>query len=269
MRKSSSVSAIFVIIVLLALGGAVFFLGWIHLPVPPGSYGVMRTKTHGVYPELIQDGRFRWVWYKLIPTNAAVTVYSPSRIERPFSISGTLPSADVYRGFASLTTDFSYSLDGSFAFRVRTESLPALTESQGLAGQDDLEKLEASLAAQISTFISRRINEYRKEPETLLGDGLPELLKQEISAAYPDASVLDVTVDTVRLPDFALYTSLRLLYQDYLANQRQLLTEDIREAAARNVNTRLKLDELAKYGELLTRYPILLEYLGIENAGSR
>ncbi|MDR1411393.1 MAG: hypothetical protein LBI91_04230 [Spirochaetaceae bacterium] len=269
MRKSSSLPVIFVIIVLLALGGAVFFLGWIHLSVPPGSYGVMRTKTHGVYPDIIQDGRFRWVWYKLIPTNASITVYSPGRVERSFNVNGVLPSADVYRGFASLDADFSYNLGGSFAFRISPESLPALTESRGLAGQDDLKKLEASLAAEISTFINRRFDEYRKEPETILNAGFPQRLSQEISAAFPDIIVLDVTVNTAKLPDFALYDSLRLLYQDYLANQRQLLTEDIREAATRNVNTQLKLDELAKYGELLTKYPILLQYLGIENAASR
>lgn len=257
------------ILVLLALGGAVFFLGWIHLPVPPGSYGVMRTKTHGVYPEIIRDGQFRWIWYKLIPTNAAIAVYSPSRVERSFSTNGVLPSADVYRGFASLDVDFSYNLGGSFAFEVRPESLPALTESRRLAGQDDLEKLEASLAVEISSFIDRRFDEYRKNPETLLDAGFPQRLKQDISAAFPDISVLDVAVHTVKIPDFALYDSLRLLYQDYLANQRQLLVEDIREAAARNVSTQLKLDELTKYGELLTKYPILLQYLGIENAGSR
>jgi hypothetical protein len=269
MRKSSSVLTIFVILVFLGLGGAVLFLGWVHLAVPPGSYGVMRTKTHGIYPELIQDGKFRWVWYKLIPTNAAISVYSPNRVERPFTINGALPSADLYRRFASLDVDFSYELNGSFAFRVDPESLPALAESRGIEGQDDLEKLEVSTAAEIESFIGRCFNESREGPETLWTAGFLERLKQEISAAFPGISGVDITLNTVKLPDFTLYDSLRLLYQDYLDRQRQLLTEDIREAALRNVTTQMRLDELARYGELLTKYPILLEYLGMDNAVSR
>jgi hypothetical protein len=275
MRKSSSVLTIFTVIVLLGLGGAAFFLGWVHLAVPPGSYGVMCTKTHGIYPELIQDGEFRWVWYKLIPTNAAIFVYSPNRVERSFTINGALLSSDLYRRFSSLDVDFSYELNGSFVFRIDPESLPALAESRGITGQDDLEKLEASTAAEIESFIVRRFNEYREEneyqekPETLLAAGFSERLKQEVSAAFPGISGLDITLNTVKLPDFALYGSLRLLYQGYLDRQRQLLTEDMREAALRNVTTQLRLDELAKYGELLTKYPILLQYLGMENAGSR
>ncbi|MDR2784412.1 MAG: hypothetical protein LBB83_00695 [Treponema sp.] len=269
MRKSSSVLTIFMIIVLLGLGGAVLFLGWVHLAVPPGSYGVMRTKTHGIYPELIQDGKFRWVWYKLIPTNTVIFVYSPNRVERPLTINGALLSAELYRRFASLDVDFSYELNGFFAFKIDPESLPALAESRGIEGQDDLEKLEASTAAEIESFIGRCFDEYRKEPETLLAGDISERLKQEISAAFPGISGLDVTLNTVKLPDFSLYDSLRLLYQDYLDRQRQLLTEDIREAALRNVTTQMRLDELARYGELLTKYPVLLQYLGMESAGSR
>jgi hypothetical protein len=269
MKKSSSVLTIFMIIVLLGLGGAVFFLGWVHLTVPPGSYGVMRTKTHGVYPELIQDGKFRWVWYKLIPTNAVIFVYSPNRVERSFTISGALLSSDLYRRFASLDVDFSYELNCSLVFRIDPESLPALAESREIEGQDDLEALEASTAAEIESFISRRLNEYQKEPETLLAAGFSERLKQEISAAFPGIGVLDITLNTVKLPDFTLYDSLRLLYQDYVDRQRQLMTEDMREAALRNMTIQLRLDELTRYGELLTKYPILLQYLGMENAGSR
>jgi hypothetical protein len=266
MRKSSSV---FVIIVLLGLGGAAFFLGWVHFAVPPGSYGVMRTKTHGIYPELIQDGEFRWVWYKLIPTNAIISIYSPNRVERSFTISGALHSADLYRRFASLDVDFSYELSGSFAFQIAAESLPALTESRGITGQDDLEKLENSTAAELESFIGRCFNEYQTESETFSAADFSEHLKREIPAAFPGIGSFDITLNMVKLPDFALYDSLRLLYQDYLDRQRELLTEDIREAALRNVTTQLRLDELARYGELLTKYPILLQYLGMENAGSR
>jgi hypothetical protein len=269
MRKSSSVLMIFVIIVFLGLGGAAFFQGWVHLAVPPGSYGVMRTKTHGIYPVLIQDGEFRWVWYKLIPTNAVISVYSPNRVERSFTLSGTLRSADLYRRFTSAGADFSYELNGSFAFQLDPESLPALTESRGIAGQDDLERLEESTAIELESFIGQCFNEYQAESGTFSDAAFSERVKMEIPAAFPRIGDFDITLNMVKFPDFALYDSLRLLYQDYLTRQRELLTEDIQEAALRKVTTQTRLDELAEYGELLTKYPILLQYLGLENAGSR
>jgi hypothetical protein len=269
MKKSSGAMTIFVIIVLLGLGGAVFFFGWAHQAVPVGSYGVLRTKTHGIDPEIIREGEFRWVWYKLIPANAVISVYSPKRVERSFLISGSLSQAELYGGFASSGADFSYRLDGSFAFRVDPESLPALTESRGIAGQEDLERLETLLAAEIEAFMGRRVNEYLEESETLPGAAFAERLKQEISTAFPGVNVLDVTMDMAEVPDFALYNSLRLIYEAYLESQQQSLMEAVREAAVRDVSARFRLDELAKYGELLTKYPILLEYLNIENGVSR
>lgn len=257
---------------LLALGATAFFFGWAQFTVPPGSYGVMRTKTHGIYPELIRDGEFRWVWYKLIPTNAVISVYSPNRLERSFNMSGTLPSADVYRQFASPDADFSYELGGSFAFSIDPESLPVLAGSRGIAGQDDLVALEGILASEIESYIGRRFDqarENREEMEVIFSPAFPDRLKEEVSAAFPGITGLDLRLNAVKFPDIALYNSVRLLYEDYLAQQRAILTGDIREAAARNVNIQLRLDELAKYGELLTNYPILLQYLGIENSGSR
>jgi hypothetical protein len=232
----------------------------------------MRTKTHGVYPKVIREGEFRWVWYKLIPTNAVITIYSPNRVERSFTTSGTLPSAEVYRVFASPNTDFSYELSGSFAFSVKPESLPFLAGSRGVAGQDDLLTLENALASEVESYINQRFNHYREsreEMEALLSSAFPDRLKQELSAAFPDITGVDLNLAVVKFPDIALYDSLRRLYDDYLARQRQMLDEDTREAAVRNVNIQQRLDELAKYGELLTRYPILLQYLSIENSGSR
>jgi hypothetical protein len=270
MRRSSS--ALINVIILLALGGAVLFFGWAQRTVPPGLYGVMRTKTHGVYPEIIRDGEFRWVWYKLIPTNAVVSVYALNRLERTFNMSGTLPQAKVYQLFASPNTDFSYKLDGSFAFTIKPESLPALTESRGIAGQKDLEALENVLAGDVESYINRRFDqsrENREEMEAVLDTGFQDRLKEEVSAAFPDITVLELKLNALTFPDIALYNSIRLLYEDYLARQRQLLTEDLREAAARNMNIQLRLDELAKYGELLTNYPILLQYLGLEKDAAR
>ncbi|MDR2178508.1 MAG: hypothetical protein LBP20_10790, partial [Treponema sp.] len=98
----------FCFLLIIIAAGTVFFLGWAQLTVPPGSYGVMRSKTHGVDPRLIREGEFRWVWYKLIPTNVGITIFTPRHVERSICLAGTLPLGDAYGSMVGLDTDFSY-----------------------------------------------------------------------------------------------------------------------------------------------------------------
>jgi hypothetical protein len=92
---------------------------------------------------------------------------------------------------------------------------------------------------------------------------MPEL-EREIQRAFPEIINFSCTIQVVRFPDYALYRSVKALYQEYLAQQNIVLSQDITREAERRINTRLRLDELAQYGELLTRFPVLLEYLVIE-----
>ena len=38
------------LIILILFGGVVFYLGWVQFDVPIGNYGLMLSKTSGVYP---------------------------------------------------------------------------------------------------------------------------------------------------------------------------------------------------------------------------
>ncbi|GHT75940.1 hypothetical protein FACS1894124_7880 [Spirochaetia bacterium] len=267
MKKS--LGGLFVFIILLGLGGTAFFFGWAQFRVPPGSYGVMRSKTHGIDPDLIREGEFRWVWYMLIPTNTVISRFSPNTIDQSIRISGALPMGDVYRSFAGLNTDFSWEIGGSFAFNIRPGSLPALMAERGVTDQHDLEVLERGRAREIEAFIQHTMARYaesRSEMEDALKNDLGDRLRADILAAHPDIENLYLSINTVKYPDFALYTVTRQLYEGYLNRQLQLLAADTALAASRHIGTQVRLDELAQYGELLTKYPILLQYLGIENA---
>jgi hypothetical protein len=61
-----------------------------------------------------------------------------------------------------------------------------------------------------------------------------------------------------------LYDEVRKLYRDYLAAQRNEVKSETVLLAAENIKNRLRFDELTAYGELLTKYPILLQYLALE-----
>jgi hypothetical protein len=260
---------LFFLIVLIALGGTGFFLGWAHLTVPPGSYGVMRSKIYGLDSETIMDGEFRWLWYKLIPTNVDISVYTISPVRHSFRNSGSLPSGQVYVNLAGLEADFSWEVAGEFGFSIRPEALPEITAREIISDDAGLRRAEEDIASRIESLILDRLSAYAdNEDETrleslILTGTLPDL-NREIERAFPEIENLSCTIRTVRYPHFELYRSVKSLYREYLQQQSAMLDPAVMREAERRIDLRTRIDELTRYGELLTRYPVLLEYLALE-----
>ena len=254
---------------LIILGGAGFFLGWAHLTVPPGSYGVMRSKTHGLDPQVIREGEFRWYWYKLIPTNVRISTFTLAPVERTIASSGALGSGQVFASLAGLEADFSWEVSGTISFSIRPEALPELVLRENLHTNEDLQRAQTRLADRIETFVLQRLRALADsdEGETLNNIRLtgthPEL-DSEIQRAFPEIHNFICTIRVVRFPDYILYQSLRELYRQYVSHLQAVLSPNVAEEAETRMRTTLRLDELARYGELLTRYPILLDFLAME-----
>jgi len=257
------------LVVLIALGGTGFFLGWAHLEVPPGSYGVMRSKLYGLDDQVIRDGEFRWLWYKLIPTNVEISVFTIEQVRRSFRNTGSLPSGQVYVRLAGIDADFSWEVAGEFSFSLRPEVLPGLVAREIIGDDTGLRRAEDDIAARIETLIVDRLKAYTdNEDETrleslILTGTLPDL-NREIERAFPEIENLNCTIRTVRFPDFELYRSVKDLYREYLQIQSAMLNPAVTSEAERRIDSRTRIDELTQYGELLTRYPILLQYMALE-----
>jgi hypothetical protein len=261
-------------IVLVILAGAAFFFGWAQLPVPPGSYGVLRSKTHGLDPAVIREGEFRWVWQKLIPTNVTTLIFAPSPVSAPLALRGSLPLAETYAAAAGISADFSYNIEGDISFSIKPGSLPSLVLSRGIKDQADLEAYETSLARELGSFARERLEAYATG-EQFSGDSpfggdlraISSRLEGELRGSFPNVENLSCAILSARMPDFALYAMARSLYGDYLARQKELLGTAMSVGAERSVNDLFRFDELEKYGELLTKYPILLDYLALRESG--
>jgi hypothetical protein len=261
-------------IVAIILGGLVFFFGWAQLPVPPGSYGVLRSKTHGMDPEVIREGEFRWTWQKLIPTNAATLVFAPNQVKVPVSVGGTLPLAEVYAEKTGINADFSYHIEADLSFSIKPDALPFLALTRDVTDQAALEDYEKSLGREIDFFARERLEAYASQGELSGGpepsgalQSLSARLEGEIGDAFPDLENLSYVVRSAKMPDFALYATARSLYGDYLGRQKELLGEEIAGRAERSLEALFRFEELEKYGELLTKYPVLLQYLELTGAG--
>jgi hypothetical protein len=263
-----------VFIVLIILGGVAFFFGWAQLPVPPGSYGVLRSKTHGTDPAVIREGEFRWVWHKLIPTNVTILVFTPRQVGVPVSVEGTLPLAEIYAEKMGIAADFSYTIEADLSFSIKPDALPSLALTRGVTDQAALDEYEKSLGREIDFFARERLEAYASQGE--LADGpepysglrtASERLEGEIENAFPDVENLSYVIRGAKMPDFALYATAKSLYGDYLRRQQELMGAEISGRAERSVEALFRFEELEKYGELLTKYPALLHYLELTGAG--
>jgi len=252
-------TTLLVLIILAALG---LFLGWAHLGVPPDAYGIIRSKTHGLDTRLIKPGEFRWIWYKLIPTNTTTTVFRLNPVTHEFSARDTLPSGKVYAAFAGLEEDFSWELRAIFSFNLRPEALVPLAASSNISSQEELVRHENDIAGQIETFILRRMDAI----EDLLKDGESPRLEWEIQGEFPFIENFTIRVKSARFPDFNLYRQAQGLYEDFIALQRDVISSELREKARGRIESYHRFDELERYGALLTKYPLLLDYLALENS---
>ena len=253
--------------ILLVLAGLAFFLGWAQLKVPPGAYGIVRSKTHGVDPRPVQSGEFRWIWYKLIPANAEVTVYRIHPVTRAISVRGSLPSGKIYADFAGIDGDFSWELNGSLSFSINPAMLAAAVSDNNIGSAEEFTRYENDLAGQIEAGIVRRLSSGEEDAallEALLRSGSSPAFDLGIQAEFPSISGLSFTVQKADFPDIALYRQVRSLYESFVLRQREMVSGALYQKAENMVNNKLRFEELEQYGELLTKYPILLDYLAIE-----
>ena len=260
---------IFILFLLIAIGGTVFFIGWTHLTVPPGSFGVMISKSHGMEERVIHDGDFSWLWYKLIPTNTEIRVFNIRPHRKNIHSSGSLISGQTYSTLAGLDADFTWEISGELSFSIRPEILPGLVRSHYLVNDDDLRNYESDLATRIETMLLGRVKtladsgNQRAIESLLLTGSLPEL-ETEIQRAFSQIENLHITFRVLRLPDFSLYQSVMALYNEYLQSQSVFLNEELLREAQTRINTRIRLDLLSQYGRIMTEYPILLDFLAMD-----
>jgi len=259
-----------IFLILLVLGGVGFFFGWVQFQIPPGQYGVIHSKTHGIDPEPVHSGEFRWMWYKLLPTNVKIAVFNLEYATFTINFNSKLPSGDTYAAFLGLTNaDFSWNLKGEIAFNLKPEYLVRIAELHNLSSQDDLKNYMEKTAADIENIILRNLTSISsaddsERVEHILSGNTDKLMEQEIRAAFPEINEFAFNIHLAKIPDFVLYRQLRLLYEEFMTRQREYITSEFGRRVENHIEAQLRINELERYGELLTKFPVLLDYLQLE-----
>jgi hypothetical protein len=258
----------FTLFILLIIGGAGFFFGWVQFAVPPLSYGVIKSKTYGVDPTLVRSGEFRWVWFKLIPTNVKIAVFKLQPVRYNMNFNSSLPSGASYASFAGVGADFSWELRAVLSFSINPDRLVSLTIQHGLENQGDLDAYQQDIAKNIEVIIVRTLTSSQIDSqrlENILSGNQDIELEREIGRAHPEIQDFSFTIQSARFPDFILYRQVRLMYEEFLNKQREIVASGFGQRADHLIASRLRIEELERYGDLLTRFPILLEYLELES----
>jgi len=242
--------------------------GWVQFNVPPGSFGIVTSKTHGVDTKPVKSGEFRWLWYKLIPTNVEIVIFHLDPVKSNINFTSTLPSGDTYASFSGLTVNFSWEFKAEISFTINPDFLVHIISSNNIKDQAALDAYLREKAKNIENLILRTysssvINSERLE-NIMAGKNDVELEK-EIAVLYPEIQNFTITVQSAKFPDFVLYKEVRLLYENYLKKQRELVTAGFGKRAESHLAMQLHFEELERYGELLTKFPVLLEYLALDN----
>ena len=261
---------LFTVFILIVLGGVCFFFGWVQLEVPVGSYGVIHSKTHGIDPEPVQSGEFRWVWYKLIPTNVKIAVFQLKSGKFPIDFNSSLPSGDSYASFAGLsTTDFSWNLKGEISFSVSPDTIVSLSSRQNLLTQEELDTYMQETAQNIKVMIIQTLSSIDADTqrlEKILSGGGDTQLEQEIKSRFPEIRDFSFIITSAKFPNFTLYRQVRLLYEEFMDKQREIVSASFGRRAESHIEIQLHFMELEGYGELLTKYPVLLDYLALNQS---
>ncbi|MFP4429825.1 MAG: hypothetical protein ACLFPV_01095 [Spirochaetaceae bacterium] len=258
--------AIVILIVLILAGGTAFYFGWVQFRLPPGTVGVVFTKTSGWDSEVIDAGEFSWRWEALLPTNLTLHMVDIDPVTVGVSSTGNLPSGPLYGGFLEGSPTFEYEVRFDVTYRINPEELPRLLEEGVVEGSDVADwydSMNDSIEAEALELVSEAMESVS---ETSAGERVSlfaESMEERLVGAVPDAEIVSVLPRRISLPDIGLYREARELYLGAMEVRGEAIEEAMASASTEEVFEEARLATLRRYGEVLSEYPVLLEYFSL------
>lgn len=253
--------------ILIIFAGAIFFIGWGQFAVPAGSYGVMVSKTSGISQKTIVPGEFCWFWERLLPTNTSMRIFSIIPVTRTTTISGELPSADIYSPMLEGSPNFSYKFSVQTELMMKSDYLPNFVRRTDAKENEQLQEYlnqQGDLIAQevIQYILSKSLDNANNL--MLLATDTEEL-KTGINAdsKFKDLEISNITVKTAQMPDTELYNIAKASYAEFQAKVKQSLAELTKNQSTITANDYLQIERFARWGKILQEYPILIDFLAV------
>ena len=253
----------------LVLAVAAFLVGWLQLSVPTDSWAVAVSRRHGVEPAVVRPGGFTWRWERFLPQG--ITLYrfpvTTRRVET--TLSGTLPSGEVYAAMVPERPDFSWEIRLSAVYRLEPEALPGLVDRDGLRPPGLADWYHAA-----DEELGRQASAIALETPAEDAAGVAAAVVAQLPARMPSLELSQVSPTVVRMPDRALYAKLRTAYLASIDAREEALAKEAGRLAADEAAGRLEEQRhersiaiLTRYGQLLDKYPALIRFLFLTTAG--
>ena len=270
--------ALISILLLLGAAGAIFVAGWIQILLPPATYGVLFSKTGGFDPRVMVPGVFVWRWERVIPNNVTLFLFEvqPRSVTTP--LTGELPSAEAVAGMlpgAAGAADFRYQATVSVTFAVRPDALPALVADEGLTPEElnHWTEMKGAVVGRAALELLQR-----RAQATALANlaALEAEILDLLAARFPELQILDVRFIDLYLPDIEIYERGRQAYLELMDAQYEArraavidLARERERGLAAQETRRAALQVLREYGMVLQEYPVLIQFLALQNGAGR
>ena len=251
--------ALFLVLVIIA--AVIFYFGWIQIRLDEDSYAVIFTKTGGWEEEIISPGEFTWRWQRLLPTNLTLHEFTVTPHATSATLRGSLPSAATYGALLESATPFSYVISVDVIYRLQPAALPRLVRDDGLRS-GALDSHYYRIDTGMEQLITQSTLRLLERPAQLTSPAsavtaLVETLTATLVSSNPGLDIISVS------PDIQLYLDTKQRYITILDARAEAMRTAATELATDQTAIDVELARLERYGEILERYPILLDYFSL------
>ena len=249
---------IFLLILILIASGTAFYFGWIRLP--ENTQAVAYSSITGYDNRIIKSGSFNWRWQKIIPKTFKIYIFDDSVHTTSVVSEGELPSGKVYSSILAGNPDFAYRISFAVKYVIDSSLLPSLLETGEI--EDSLSKWYKEKDREIENTGKNFITSMQNASSSLTNSSeLEKKLGDYLLENLTGINFSSITLNNFNIPDMDLYSEAKRQYLNIIKNRENLVLESQTKAASQNADLERQLELLEKYGKLLTKYPILLEYI--------
>lgn len=254
------------LLTILALAVAAFFVGWVELSLPPGTYGVAFTKSGGWDEEAVAPGGVTWRWERLIPTNMTLHLFdlAPQEVQR--RVAALLPSADVYAAEIGIDpAALSYDLGISVRLQLRAEHLAPLAAEADLRPDTMVAWFDQVTAAAADAATDALLS---ADAAALVMDpgSLEAGVRRRLAARFPELSIINVEVVPFSVPDPDLYRHAKTAFGERVDTQQRARLAVVADMAFMREQAQQHAELLGMVGSTLAEFPELVDLLSRSSA---
>lgn len=250
---------------LIIIAGVVLYFGWIR--VPENNVALGFSTITGYDTSFMESGKLNWRWQKLIPKCYTLKMYQLETQSAEVSVAQTLPSGELYASGMAGNPDFSFSVKYAISYKIKEDSLYGMATS-GELGDGGLDAFYADIKEKIQNAASSLLGEEMAKAmagSTFSQKALEDGVKTRIGQQLSDIDIISFDTAEAKFPDIELYMAAKTKYLENQEKQQEIAAQKEKETTDFNAKIDQRIELLKKYGELLTQYPILIEYFKTKN----